>query len=81
MQWRLGLRAPSPVFLRRLEHQNELFGELRATSRTNKAARRWLLARVRHSTTDDRRPLDPLLDGRIVRLTAALHAVNTGMTA
>jgi uncharacterized protein (DUF2384 family) len=77
--WRSGKSVPTPVFLHRLKSLDELLREFRTTFRTTRAARVWLRTRV--PAFHDRRPLDLLLDGRIGRLTAALQALNAGVTA
>ncbi len=77
-RWRTGTSEPSPVFLSRMESLDELLREIRATFRRTNAARRWLDTRV--SAFGDQRPIDLLLSGRIERVTAALQALNSGMT-
>ena len=77
-RWRTGTRDPSPVFVGRMESLDELLREIRATFRRPNAAKRWLDTRV--PAFGDQRPLDLLLSGRIERVTAALQALNSGMT-
>lgn len=77
-RWRTGTTEPSPVFLSRLESLDELVREIRATFKRTGSARRWLDSRV--AAFGDQRPLDLLLGGRIERVTAALQALNSGMT-
>lgn len=77
-RWRTGTSDPSPVFLGRMESLDELLRELRATFRRTNAAKRWLETPV--PAFGDQRPLDLLLGGRIERVTAALQALNSGMT-
>ena len=77
-RWRTGTTEPSPVFMNRLESLEELITEVRATFRKTEAARRWLGTRVR--AFDGQRPIDLLMEGRIERVTAALQALNGGVT-
>jgi len=77
-RWRTGTSDPSPVFVGRMESLDELLREIRATFRRPNAAKRWLETRV--PAFGDQRPLDMLLGGRIERVTAALQALNAGMT-
>ena len=77
-RWRSGKSVPSRAFLNRLENLDEFLAEVRATFGTSNAPRRWIRARA--PEFNDHRPLDLLLDGRIERVTAALRALNVGMT-
>lgn len=77
-RWRTGTSEPSPVFVSRLESLDEMLREVRASFRRTEAARRWLSTRV--GAFGNERPIDLLLDGRIERVTAALQALNSGMT-
>jgi transcriptional regulator with XRE-family HTH domain len=77
-RWRSGDVEPSPVFLDRLEALGELMRELRRTFRSDGAVREWLDRSV--PAFGNRSPRELLLQGKVERITAALEALNSGMT-
>lgn len=77
-RWRSAEVEPSPVFLDRLEALGELMAALRRTFRSDAKARDWFAQPV--PAFGKQSPRELLLDGRIERITAALEALNTGMT-
>ncbi|MFQ5889624.1 MAG: antitoxin Xre/MbcA/ParS toxin-binding domain-containing protein [Gemmatimonadota bacterium] len=77
-RWRSGTSEPSPAFLDRLEALGEFLEQLRATFRSDDAARTWLDREV--PELGGGTPRKQLLAGRVERLTAILLGLNVGVT-